>query len=103
MPSHGWAELENEILKSKSGTSHSRISVDLLLFPHNQTSILSETVAAKWEPLAGDELDRVGSAADRVSSCESTLAFEYTKYMNGLLMDHRPRLKMSYLKPEGEQ
>jgi hypothetical protein len=59
-------ELENEILESKSGTSHSRISVDLLLFPHNQTSILLETVAAKWEPLAGDELDGVGSAADGV-------------------------------------
>jgi hypothetical protein len=63
-----WGETFRTLYREEG---NSRV-LDHMFFPHNQTSVLLNAVAAKWEPLASDKLDKTSSVAGGPpSSCYS--------------------------------
>lgn len=67
---YGFERLHEETFRTRSREGRdSRISIHMF-FPHHQTSVLLNTVAAKWKPFAGNELDHASSAVDRSPSSQ---------------------------------
>jgi hypothetical protein len=63
---YGFGRLFAKLLEpaSRCQGRNSRISIRMS-FPHNQTSVLLNTITAERKSLAGNELDKAGSAAGR--------------------------------------